>query len=307
MRLPLRVLLSGCLALAAAAAQGQAAPAAPAATAAQDLPTACAASPADPKEAAAQALRAQCLLAGLVRSTQPFTEARQLAREAMRQGDANGGLLLYVAYSTDPANTFVRDGKPDLATYRRLAARSLDERRDQIEAIDALGYAAGKGNAQATLMLARYFQDTIAPLNTSRVREATGLLMRTGMRSELNDRMLREASAINDAAPRTKASVRAFLDAYRPATAAALKGHAVQTKGVSCEQATLQSVSSGDIRGEQYLPLKEPLVANTFLVKGSWTEFWLFSACGEDVPVQVTFEADGNGGARHAAVHNTGS
>jgi hypothetical protein len=41
-------------------------------------------------------------------------------------------------------------------------------------------------------------------------------------------------------------------------------------------------------------------------VHGEWPEYWTFSACGDDVPVKVTFAADGWGGASFAAVHNKG-
>jgi hypothetical protein len=99
--------------------------------------------------------------------------------------------------------------------------------------------------------------------------------------------------------------VRAFLDAYQPATAAALQGHAVQTAG-TCDKATLKTVSSTDLRNAEYLPLASKMVEKTYLVKGEWTEFWTFDACGADVPVKVSFTADGWGGASITAAHNKG-
>lgn len=319
------------LSFAALAAQAQTAPPAPAASAAApaasrpvaqgpDLRKACtdlAPSARDPKSLG---LRAQCVLTGLHPSTRRFGQARELAREAMKLGDAHGALVLYLAFSTDPENTYVRDGKADLARYRQLGARTLEQRRDQVEALDALGYAAGTGHAQAMSLLASYHYDTAAPTSIARVRETTGLLMRSGLRTELNDRMLKEATAINDVAPQTKASVRSFLDAYRLASAVALRTAAqVAAPGVSapvatasapgstaakCEKPGLRNVSAGDLKDPQFLPLQNSLVANTFLLRGSWTEYWTFDACGLEVPVKVDFNADGWGGTTFNATLN---
>mgnify|MGYP006137660611 CR=1 FL=1 len=135
------------------------------------------------------------------------------------------------------------------------------------------------------VLLANYFYDTVAPQNVSRVRAMTGLLLRNGTRSPPLEKMAREAAVIEKTAPATKASVRSFLDAYQPATAAALQGHAVQTAG-KCDKATLKSVTSTDIRNAEYLPLTGKMVEKTYLVRGEWAEFWTFDACGEEVPVK---------------------
>jgi hypothetical protein len=270
-----------------------------------ELQMACAAAQAaESGNARALAVRAQCVLAGVAPSTRPFEQARELARESLRLGDPAGGFMLYVAFASDPANTHVRDGKPDLGAYRRLAGRTLDERKDQAEALDALAFAAGKGHVNAGLALATYFYETNAPQNVARTRAMSGLLLKAGERNPVLEKLLREAGTVEKTAPTTKASVRSFLDAYRPAVGTALAGYRVQKPGTECAKAELKSVSSGDIEGAEYLPLAATMVARSYLVRGQWSEFWTFDACGEAVPVKVTFQADGWGGSTFTTVHN---
>ena len=64
--------------------------------------------------------------------------------------------------------------------------------------------------------------------------------------------------------------------------------------------------ATGDIEGAEYLPLKGTMVAGSYLLHGRWPEYWTFDACHEQVPVKVTFEADGWSGSSFTAVHNKG-
>lgn len=299
--------------LAAGGAQAQGTPPAPASpppvapiAPVVDMRKVCAALPAEPTEARAIAQRSQCVLGGFIASERRFAEARELARKAMEQGEPAGGFLLFMAFSNDPAYAVRQDGKVDLEAYRRLAARPVAERGEQVEAIEGLAFAAGKGHLGAGVLLANYFYDTVAPRNVSRTRAMVDLLARKGQRNALMDRIGREASTIEKAAPATKASVRSFLDAYRAAVAAAHTGYGVQTAGGKCDNVELKSASSGDIQGAEYLPLKGTMVADSYLVKGQWAEFWTFTGCGEDVPVKVAFTADGWGGSSFTAAHNKG-
>jgi hypothetical protein len=296
--------------LAVAAHASAAEPAKPAAPAV-DMKTQCAQLPPAPigvpdLNANDLALRSSCVLAGILPSTDRIRDARSFALRSYELGDPAGGFMLYVVFNSDPANRYLKDGKPDLAAYQRLAARPVDDRKDQIQAIEALGFAAGKGHVNAGVLLAGYFHDTVAPKNVIRVRALTGLLAKTGHSSPLVERFGREAEMIEKVAPTTHASVRSFLDAYRGATSAALAGYRVQTGGKTCDKATLKSASAGDVVGAEYLPLKGTMVADSYLLKGEWPEYWTFDACGEEVPVKVTFKADGWGGAFFTAAHNKG-
>lgn len=314
MRRPSRVksLAAGLLAASAFAhaqpAQPAPPPAAPAASGPipANLQQACATVPQQPAQARLLALRSQCVLVGLVPSPRRYAEARELARKSLEAGDPAGGFMLFLAFSNDPENTYLRDGKPDMDRYRKLGQRSLQERREQVEAIDALAFAAGKGHVNAGLTLANYYHDTVAPGNVVRLRALVEVLVGVGERDPVLERFRREVDAVEKTAPATKASVHAFLDAYQGGVAAALSGYTVQTGGRKCEQATLRSVSAGDITGAEFLPLSHRMAAQSFLVRGEWPEYWTFLACGEDVPVKLTFVADGWGGASFAAMHNKG-
>src|SRR4051812_14368220 len=104
--------------LTAAGAQAQ-----PNAGIAPALQKECDALPAAPATSRELAGKSQCLLLGAVPSANRYAEARELARESMALGDAAGGFMLYVVFSSDPENSYIRNGKVDMEAYRRLAAR----------------------------------------------------------------------------------------------------------------------------------------------------------------------------------------
>lgn len=259
--------------------------------------------PADGRETAR---RAECVLTGVLPSPNRLAEARGLAKGAMAAGEPSGGLILFMAFQADPANQFLRDGKVDAEAYRKLGARTVAERQEQIDAIEALGFAAGRNHIGAAVMLAGYFHDTVAPRNVSRVGALTALVMRAGERSPLMERYAAEADTIARVAGNTKASVRAFLQTHQQAVAAARAGYQAQSGGKSCEKPQLKSVSSGEIEGAEYLPLQGTMVKDSYLMRGQWPEYWTFQACDQEVPVKVVFTADGWGGATSTVSHNKG-
>lgn len=262
-----------------------------------------------PADALEGARRAECVLAGILPSPNRFDEARSLARWALSKGEPAGGLMLYLAFQNDPANQPLREGRVDAQAYRKLAARTVAQRGEQVEAIEGLGFAVGQGHPAAGPLLAAYFHDTLAPRNVARLGALSGLLLRGGQRSEVIERFAREADAVARSAPGTKASVRAFVGAWRDANAAARQGYGELTGGRSCEPARvqLQSVSAGEIEGAEFLPLTGKLVAESYLLRGRWTEDWTFQACELKVPVRVSFQADGWGGATSTAAHHKGA
>ena len=266
-----------------------------------DLQALCAAQPARPAAARELAIRAHCVLVGLVSSERRYAEAQELARRSLQLGDPAGAYLLYAAFTNDPRNTYLRDGAVDMEAYRRLGARPIEQRRDQAEAIDALAFAAGKGHVNAAMVLASYLRDTSAPQNVARLRGLTALLLRNGEKSPKLERLAQEAALVERSAPGTKASVRAFGDAYQLASAAATTAAGAQRPEADCARPALQSVSSGEIADARYLPLTSPSVKDSYLVQGEWSELWTFSACGVEVPVRVRFRADGWGGVTFTA------
>jgi hypothetical protein len=300
----LAIAVPALLALGAALAQGQQ-PAPPSGTA--ELRRLCATISMTPVDGREMARRAECVLSGVLPSPDRIGEARSFARAALARGEPSGGLMLYLTFQHDPAYQYGRDGKVDAEAYRRLAARSQEQRKEQIDAIEGLGFAGGKGHPGAGLLLARYFHDTVAPRNVQRLGALTALLMRNGDHNPAIERFAQEADAIVRNAAATKASPRSFFETYHDASVAAAAGYAEQSHGQSCADMKLKSVSSSEIEGAEYLPLQGTLVADSYLVKGRWTEYWTFQACGEEVPVKVAFAADGWGGSSSRAGYNKGS
>ncbi len=275
------------------------------AAAAEEFRRLCATVSMHPADARERARRAECILSGVLPSQNPIEEARMLARAAWKAGEPSGGVILYLAYVRDPAYQAVRDGKVDPQAYARLAALNGHERTEQIEAIEALGFAAGKNHVAAGMLLANYFHDTVAPRNVSRMGAIAALLMRIGEKGPIVERFAREADTIARVGP-TKASARSFLEAYHNAAAVAKSGYALQVPGKACDAVELQSVRSGEIENPAYLPLKGALVEGSYLVKGHWQESWTFRACGAEIPVKVEFQADGWGGSTATASHDKG-
>jgi hypothetical protein len=292
--------------LALAAALAQEPRPAPSATD-EELRELCATLSSAPSDGVAMARRAQCVLSGALPSADRIGEARTYARAAMSRGEPAGGLMLYLAFQRDPAYQYVREGKVDVEAYRRLGARSMGDRKDLIDAVEGLGFAADAGHPAAAALLAAYFHGTVAPGNVLRLRALPALMLRKGEHNPVLERYAQEAEAIVQNAAETKASARAFLETYRDASAAARAGYGEQRRGRSCNDVKLKSVSAGEIEDAEYLPLQGAVVARTYLVKGRWSEYWTFSACGEEVPVKVSFAADGWGGSASRAEYNKGS
>lgn len=128
----------------AASAQEKAVGAAPAA-----LAKMCAEA-ASSEEPSMLAQRAYCLISRVVPSEDRIEQARELSRRALRTNEPAGGTTMYLAFANDPQYQYVRtDGSADLAAYNRLAGMPITARGAQIEAIDALGFALGKGHRDA--------------------------------------------------------------------------------------------------------------------------------------------------------------
>lgn len=291
----------------AAAAHAQAPVPAPAASGVATLKELCATISMNPADGREMARRAECVLSGTLPSPNRIAEARALAKAAMKAGEPSGGLMLFLAFQADPANQTMRDGKVDAQAYERLGARPVRERQDQVDAIEGLGFAAGHNHRAAAVLAAGYFHDTVAPKNVARTGAMTALLMRMGERHPLVERYAQEADVVARTAAETKTSIRSFFQTYQQAEAVAREAYASQAgAGKTCEKPQLKSVSASDIRGARYLPLQGTVVKDSYLVKGEWTEYWTFSACGEEVPLKVGFVADGWGGATSSVRFNKG-
>lgn len=242
-----------------------------------------------------QATYANCLIMGTLRERDALPHARELARASMKQGSAIGAFALYAAFSADPAYSYMKGGKPDMAKYAALGGLPMESRKLQVEAIEALGFAASKGYPRALPALAAYYYETVAPGNVKRLHDFTGAAAKGDRVMAQLHKQAGQVAALG----KTHASVRAFADAQRTA---ALVAQAVYAKGGgACDAIKLASVESGEIADPVFLPLDAPELRESYLLKGAWDETWRFTGCSREARVGVHFAADGWGGATFEA------
>lgn len=249
-------------------------------------------------EAYGKQTRAECLIAGVEKSEQPYDLARELARDAQKAGVPAAGFTLYQAYVADPKYDYSPGGKVDKAKYDALAATPLAQRGEQIEAFEGLASANRVGHVNALYMTLAFLSGASAPSNIDRILGLANLLQKSGQK--VPDALMarvRLAQQIKGLGT-THASPTAFRDAYSAALLAAmLKIRGVDASVCDADKVKLVRVAADPVSGAEYLPVAQPL-ANTYLVRGSWSETWAFSGCDKRVVVNLDFSADGWSGAR---------
>jgi hypothetical protein len=248
-----------------------------------------------------QVTQAQCLIIGAVEDPRRFEHARALSRESMRQGEISAGFMLYSAFAADPKYAY-RDakGKPDMARYNALAAMPLEQRAEQIEALDALAFSSSRGHPKAAQSLAIFYFETVAPGNLARLKELAGGLAQSPAAVPRITQWGQQANQVA-ALGNTKASLRTFADAIASVNMAAMAADTRRAGGAPCAQMRLVAVQSGDLQDPVYLPTKSAPLKEAYLVKGHWDEDWKFEGCGREAHATVTFTADGWGGAFYSA------
>lgn len=225
-----------------------------------------------------------------------FAEARAWTRKAVAGGDQRAGYGLWQAYSLDPANQFMVNGKADDRKYNAIARRSIAERSDQIEAIDGLAGAAAAGYLPARLMLATLLLEQSGAGTTKQIRT-----LLDGIPNLPADfqKYLALAQQVDTIGP-TRAAPKVVADAIPTVmTGAALLSERSGTpNSTQCKDFRLMAIKDvSAVADAVWLPLKHPLVAGTYPVKGSWTENWHVFFCGAERAVQMQFTVDGMGGA----------
>jgi TPR repeat protein len=229
---------------------------------------------------------ASCFI-NAVGTSRDLDQGRLWARKAAAAGIDLGQVLIYVAYLLDPANAFIEDGKPNQARYDALGRRTLEERKDQIEAIDMLGRAADQGNAQAEFLLFNLYSDNVG--NSARALLTARKLPPALLNSMRNNL---EALLQLQAVGATMTTLQLFADTRQIAFPIVLSG----LPGCTTAQ-IVGVVVRAPVRNAAYLPSSVPTVQNVVLLSGEWDEQWTFDACGSMMDALVTFTADGMGGA----------
>jgi hypothetical protein len=243
-------------------------------------------------------LTASCLLAGTVKSPAPLDAARAAARRAVAQGLASGGTALFTAYAADPQfSTLGADGKPDPARRAALAAVPAAQRSVQAEAWTGLSFALEAGDPMATAFGIATLAETSAPGNLALL---VGLAGRSPVTAARFGPMV-DAARYFQRLGGTHASVR-VADSARPAALAAARAAAARDLLPPCNTIELVRTEPGDLAPDaSFLPVALGPLKSAYLVSGQWLERWAHDHCGTTVTVQMSFVADGWGGARFEA------
>lgn len=220
---------------------------------------------------------------------QSYEKAREWAQRLAEHGDSSGKWIYVKAFMKDPENGCV-DPETDetgMGRYRRLCERTIDQRADEIRAID-YGAEIMKKYRPAELFIASLLWSHPAAGNND---SALKILEKYRPESNAKIAVLKYLTGLGS----TIATYRIFHDAYCAASACAGK------KANAPEQCETMKLKKADIqrpvRDAVYLPLKSRHLQNRVLVKGTWDEKWTFSVYGRDVQVTLNFKADGMGGA----------
>lgn len=232
-------------------------------------------------------LLASCQLAGTLAAADRFEAARASARRAVALGASSGGTVLFTAYTVDP-----RWGP-------RAADGPIDpvQRALQAEAWTGLSFALGGRDAMAAAFAIPALHDVAAPGNIDRLITAAGQSTSVAQRHAALVATARHFKALGG----THASLKSAPAAARAANAAAKVG-ALRDAGTPCEAFDLSDIDPGPgPDGAVYLPVAVGPLVNAYLIEGQWQERWTFSGCGLEVPVLLSFKADGSGGASFEA------
>lgn len=230
-----------------------------------------------------------------------LVQARTWTRKAIAGGDLRAGYLLWQAYQLDPANQYLVNGKTDTRKYDQLAHRSVAQRADQIEAIDALAGAAAAGHVLARLQLASLLIEQSGAGTTRQIRS---LLDGVPDLPDNFRKYLALAQQVDTLGP-SRAAPRLIADTIPAvmAGAAAAATRAGVGDAPSCKDFRLMSISAvGDISNVTWLPLKHTLVAGTYPLTGSWQEQWHVFFCNAERTLTMRFDVDGMGGAYYHVI-----
>ncbi|MBU0752605.1 MAG: sel1 repeat family protein [Gammaproteobacteria bacterium] len=227
-----------------------------------------------------------------------LAKALALARRGAQAGDPEATFFLHVLLTAGPLGYLDAAGKPDHAKYRQLAARPVGERGSDVEARDALYWAAAKGYPLAVMSLALTLGGTVGDGNRERMLAALAKLPgHTNQALKNYEQVARHIERLGT----SYTSPQLFLDSQVTQMVAGT----VQTCGIrdpkSAERAPLAELVavaiSKPVSGAAYLPSKVAGNERAYLLAGEWEERWTYRGCGKTADVTVRFMADGLGGA----------
>ena len=240
-------------------------------------------------------IQAAELLLSSDKSPATLQEVRGWARKALSKGDQRSGFYLAKTYLADPNNRFIVDGKADRAKYEALAKRTVMQRTEQIEALEALAGSAQAGFVPAKLLLATLLYEQSGGAPADRVAQ---LLKDVSDLPPIFQTLKRNTDVVLALGP-SHASPKLVTDAMMTALMGAM-GQAQRKDIGACKDVKPVKISHvTPLQDVDWLPLKHPLIAFSYPLKGHWTEDWTMMLCGMPYAVHMQFQADGLGGAYH--------
>lgn len=219
-----------------------------------------------------------------------YAKARQWAQRLAELGDSTGKWVYIEAFMKDPENNCLCLGsnETDMDKYRHLCGRTIDQRAEEIRAIDYGAELMPKYRG-AELFIASLLWSHPAEDNNE---AALKILEKFAPESKPKIAVLKYLAGLGS----TIATYRILHDTYSAASAcAAMRANAPEGCDMKLKKADVQ----GPVRDAVYLPLKSRKLRDRVLIKGTWDEKWTFSVRGREVQVEINFKADGMGGASY--------
>ncbi|BCL77349.1 hypothetical protein JHS3_30850 [Jeongeupia sp. HS-3] len=182
------------------------------------------------------------------------------------------------------------DGKLDPARYKALAARPLSARNDDRRAAEWLWRAAEAGQADAVQAVA---QELAGSVNGVSPQETALWFEKAGKADWL---LPLKANA-------SLTSLKLRRDVIRDETLGQRLEAVARKAQCIDENLALKDVRiAKPLSDAAYLTLDFQPPVRYKLITGHWQETWIFAACDKTFPIDVSFTADGMGGARYEIV-----
>lgn len=225
-------------------------------------------------------------------------KALAIARAAAQHNDPHSQFLVYMFISKNHLSYLDNNGKPDREKYLQLAKRSISERALDIEAYDALYLSAQHGLPWAKSYLSVLLAGMVGLENHKKIHA-----LLTGQYQNIPG--LKKYQEILEAMKKlgdSNASPQLFIDAQpNQMMVASLKAcdkEQLKNKEVPL---IISTQITQPITNDIYLPSKVDEYEHTLLISGEWQEKWTYYICGKVVDTDVTFTADGAGGAYYTS------
>jgi uncharacterized protein len=249
-------------------------------------------------DARGTAVLAGCVLDANIKTSDRFGEAFKLAIKSAQQGDELGALTAYAAYMANPAHQYIEAGKPNRDKYFKLAKRTVEQRQEQIVALNGLGYAFSKGVPTSHRFMIAHLASSSAPGNNRKLMVLAQGLKERGIQEPMVLELAQSAFVRSIEA--SHVSVEAYKDVFLSAAMVAATAGGTKPEQ-ACKDWQLTAVDAQTPQNAVYLPHanRTSFLASSLMLSGSWTEKWTLVGCGRTENINITLTADSMGGVAH--------